>query len=66
MIQALLQAKSSNDLHLVQEHMKYITMAGNLLDFGSEDNSTTSTEVLTVRIFLKSLGINPGSASSQA
>jgi hypothetical protein len=66
MIQALLQAKSSNDLHLVQEHMKYITKAGNLLDFGSEDNSTTSTEVLTVRIFLKSLGINPGSASSQA
>jgi hypothetical protein len=66
MIQDMLRAKSSEDLHLVQDHIKYITMAENILNFGSEGNSTTSPEVLTVRIFLKSLGINPGSASSQA
>jgi hypothetical protein len=68
MIQDMLQAKSAADLHSVhsvQDHIKYITMAENLLDFGSQEISTTSPEVLTVRIFLRSLGIS-GSENSQA
>ena len=65
MIQDMLRAKSAADLHSVQDHIKYITKAENLLDFGSEEISTTSPEVLIVRIFLGSLGIS-GSENSQA
>jgi hypothetical protein len=65
MIQDSLREKFSEELHSVRDHIKYITMAGNLLDFGSKENSTSSPEVVIVRIFLKTLGISSRSASSE-
>jgi hypothetical protein len=66
MIQDSLRTKFSEELHSARDHIKYITMAENLLDFGSKENSNSSPEVVIVRIFLKTLGISPGSASSEA